>query len=232
MMQIRRASERGHFDHGWLDTAHTFSFADYHDPAHMGFRALRVMNEDRVAAGSGFGMHPHREMEILTYVLAGELEHRDSMGHGAVLRPGELQRISAGTGMLHSEVNPGRRGPVHLYQVWIVPEQRGLPPTYEQKRFDPAEKRNRLRLVASPDGQDASLAIRQDARVYLAELTPGASVTHELGTGRHVWLQVVRGTVFAGEETLAAGDGLAVSDEQSLTVRANGEAEVMVFDLA
>ncbi len=231
MMQIRRAADRGHFDHGWLDTAHTFSFADYHDPAHMGFRALRVMNEDRVAAGTGFGMHPHREMEILTYVLEGELEHRDSMGHGAALRPGELQRISAGTGMMHSEANPGRRGPVHLYQVWIVPDQRGLPPTYEQKRFEPAEKHNRLRLVASPDGQDGSLAIRQDARVYLAELSPGASVTHPLGAGRHAWLQVVRGTVSVAEQTLAAGDGLAVSDEPALNVRAENEAEVMVFDL-
>ena len=169
---------------------------------------------------------------FLTYVLEGSLQHRDSMGHGSVLGSGELQRISAGTGMLHSEHNPDRGRPVHFYQVWIVPDRRGLPPDYEQKRFDRAGRRDKLQLVASPDGRDGSLSIRADARVYLAELTPGASVTHRLGAGRHAWLQVVRGTVIAGEETLAAGDGLAVSDEQALTVRADGEAEVMVFDLA
>jgi redox-sensitive bicupin YhaK (pirin superfamily) len=232
MMRVRKAAERGHADHGWLDTAHTFSFADYHDPAHMGFRALRVINEDRVAPGTGFGAHPHREMEILTYVLAGALEHRDSMGHGSVLGPGELQRISAGTGVLHSEYNPDEDRPVHFYQVWIVPDRRGLPPSYEQKRFDAAGKRNALQLVASPDGRDGSLSIRQDARVYLAELSPGAVVTHELGHGRHAWVQVVRGRARVGGQALAASDGLAVSDEPALVVRAEEESEVMVFDLA
>jgi redox-sensitive bicupin YhaK (pirin superfamily) len=232
MMQIRKADQRGHADHGWLDTAHTFSFGDYHDPANMGFRALRVMNEDRVAPGTGFGMHPHREMEILTYVLEGSLQHRDSMGHGSVLGPGELQRISAGTGMLHSEHNPDRGRPVHFYQVWIVPERHGLPPSYEQKRFDRASRHNTLQLVASPDGHDGSLSIRQEARVYLAELSPGAAVTHELAPARHGWLQVVRGRVHVGGQTLAASDGLAVSNESALHVQAEEESEVMVFDLA
>jgi len=231
MMRIRKAAQRGGANHGWLDTAHTFSFADYHDPAHMGFRALRVINEDRVAPGTGFGAHPHREMEILTYVLQGALQHRDSLGHGSVLGPGELQRISAGTGVQHSEFNPDEQQPVHFYQIWIVPERRGLPPSYEQKRFDPAQKRNRLQLVASPDGQDGSLSIRQDARVYLAELTPGATVTHSLATGRHAWLQLVRGRVRIGEQTLQTSDGLAVSDEPTLTLQAEDEAEVILFDL-
>jgi redox-sensitive bicupin YhaK (pirin superfamily) len=171
-------------------------------------------------------------MEILTYVLAGQLEHRDSMGHGAVIRPGELQRISAGTGMLHSEYNPSEQEPVHFYQIWIQPQQRGLPPSYEQKRFDEARKRDALQLVASPDGRDGSLTILQDARVYLADLERGATARHELATGRHAWLQVVRGAVRVGEQELSAGDGLAVSDEPALTVRAENDSEVMVFDLA
>jgi redox-sensitive bicupin YhaK (pirin superfamily) len=231
MRQIRRASERGHADHGWLDTAHTFSFADYYDPAHMGFRALRVMNEDRVAPGAGFGMHPHREMEIISYVLEGELEHRDSMGHGAVLRPGELQRISAGTGVLHSEFNPSPAAGVHFYQIWLLPGQRGLPPSYEQKRFAAEQKRGAVRLVASPDGRDGSLTIRQDAALYLAELAPNVQVKHPLEPGRHAWLQVLRGKVRAGEAQLAAGDGLAVSDERELSVTGVEDSEVMVFDL-
>jgi redox-sensitive bicupin YhaK (pirin superfamily) len=232
MMRIRRAAERGHADHGWLDTSHTFSFAGYHDPGHMGFRALRVINEDRVAPGSGFGAHPHGEMEILSYVLEGRLEHQDSTGHGGVLGPGEWQRISAGTGVLHSEYNPDERQPVHFYQVWIVPGQRGLPPSYAQKRFAPAEKRDALRLVASPDGRDGSLAIRQDARVYLADLAAGKEVKHELAPGRHAWLQVVRGKVHVAGHDLATSDGLAVSDEPELAVRAEEAAEVMLFDLA
>ena len=232
MMRIRRAAERGHANHGWLDTSHTFSFAGYHDPAHMGFRALRVINEDRVGPGTGFGAHAHRDMEILSYVLEGELEHRDSLGHGSVLRSGEVQYISAGTGVQHSEFNPDAQRGVHFYQIWLLPEQRGLVPAYEQKRVDPTAKRDRLALVASPDGRDGSLRIRQDARLYLAELSPGASVTHALASGRYAWLQVVSGRVRVGEQTLAAGDGLAVGDEPDLKVRAEDEAEVMVFDLA
>ncbi|MFO0846719.1 MAG: pirin family protein [Gemmataceae bacterium] len=232
MMQVRRAGERGHFDHGWLDTYHTFSFADYYNPEHMSFRALRVMNEDRVAGGAGFGMHPHRDMEILTYVLSGRLEHKDSLGHGEVLRPGEMQHMTAGTGVYHSEFNPDAKEPVHLYQVWLLPDRRGLEPGYGQKAFDRAERRDRLRVVASPDGREGSLKIHQDASVYLAELGPNREVEHVLTPGRHAWLQVLRGQVRVGGHELNAGDGLAVSEEPRLRVAAGTEAEVMLFDLA
>jgi redox-sensitive bicupin YhaK (pirin superfamily) len=227
MRQIRRAAQRGHADHGWLDTWHTFSFADYYDPEQMGFRDLRVINEDRVAGGTGFGAHPHREMEILTYVLKGRLRHGDSMGHTEILSAGEWQRLSAGTGLRHSEHNADAREPVHLYQIWITPRQRGLPPTYEQRRYDGAGKV----LVASPDGRDGSLTIRQDARVYLARLSPGETIHHPLSDGRHAWLQVVQGPVHVGEDVLETSDGLAVSGEPELTMRAEGEAEVILFDL-
>jgi hypothetical protein len=232
MRRIRRAAERGHADHGWLDTYHTFSFAGYHDPAHMNFRALRVMNEDWVAGGAGFGMHPHRDMEILTYVLSGRLEHKDSMGNGEELRAGEFQHMTAGTGILHSEFNPDRAEPVHLYQVWLVPDRRGLTPGYAQKAFDPAQKRDRLRVVASPDGREGSLRIHQDASVYLAELGANKEVEHDLSPGRHAWLQVLRGRVRVGGQALEAGDGLAVSEEPRLAVTAEADAEVMLFDLA
>ena len=231
MQHIRRAADRGHADHGWLDTWHTFSFGDYYDPDHMGFRTLRVMNEDVVHGGGGFGAHPHRDMEIVTNVLSGALEHKDSMGHGAVLRPGEMQRITAGTGMLHSEFNPNPAEPVHLYQVWITPKTRGLTPGYEQKAFDPAERRNRLQLVASPDGEAGSLTIQQDARLYLADLDAGRELQYPVGKGRGVWLQVIRGEIEAGGQTLHTSDGLAVEDEPALAVRAVGAAEIMVFDL-
>src|SRR5262245_15196351 len=181
MLTIRLRNQRGHFDHGWLNTYHTFSFADYFDPAHHNFRALRVINEDRVAPGQGFGMHGHRDMEIVTIVLSGALEHRDSLGNGEVLRPGELQRMTAGTGIRHSEFNPSDKEPVHLYQIWLLPERAGLKPGYEQKPFDPVEKHNRLRLVASPDAADGSLTIHQDARLYLADLDASGKVTHSLG---------------------------------------------------
>jgi redox-sensitive bicupin YhaK (pirin superfamily) len=232
MIRVRRGPDRGHFDHGWLDTYHTFSFADYYDPAQMGFRALRVMNEDRVGPGMGFGMHGHRDMEILTYVLEGALEHRDSMGNGEVLRPGEFQRMSAGTGIRHSEFNPSAAEPVHLYQIWLLPRRSGIAPSYEQKAFPEAEKRGRWRLVASPDGADGSLSIYQDARVYLAALAPGESVRHDLTAGRHAWLQVLRGRVNINGTALQAGDGLAASDERSLTIAGEETAEVMLFDLA
>jgi quercetin 2,3-dioxygenase len=232
MIRVRKASQRGHFDHGWLDTYHTFSFSRYYDPRHMGFRALRVINEDRVAPGRGFGMHPHEDMEIVTYVLDGALEHRDSLGTGSTIRPGELQRMTAGTGITHSEFNPSATEPVHLYQIWLLPEREGLEPSYEQKAFPEAERRNRLRLVASPDGHDGSLAIRQDARLYLATLDEGRGISHDLAPGRHVWLQVLRGAVTLNGNPLEAGDGAAIGDEPGLTIRAGGLSEVLLFDLA
>jgi redox-sensitive bicupin YhaK (pirin superfamily) len=232
MLQVRRANDRGHADHGWLDTWHTFSFASYRDPAHMGFRALRVMNEDVVQPGQGFGTHPHNDMEIVTYVLSGALEHRDSMGNGEVLRPGEFQRMSAGTGITHSEFNPSGTEPVHLYQIWLFPERKGIEPSYEQKAFDPAERHNRLRLVASRDAAEGSLRINQDARIYLASLDPGTAVTHELQPGRHGWLQLLRGSAAVNGQALATSDGAAISNETRLTVAAGEPAEIMLFDLA
>lgn len=232
MFQVRRSSDRGFFNHGWLKTFHTFAFGDYYDPQHVQFRSLRVMNEDFVNPGKGFGEHGHRDMEIVTYVLQGALEHRDSLGNGEILRPGEFQRMSAGKGIRHSEFNPSPDQPVHLYQIWLLPEKPGLPPSYEQKAFDPAERQDRLRVVASPDARDGSLLIHQDAQIHLATLASGKSVTHTLAPGRHAWLQVLRGKVQAGGEELAAGDGLAVSDEPQVEVTALDPAEVMLFDLA
>lgn len=232
MITLRRAHERGHANHGWLDTYHTFSFASYRDPAHVHFRALRVMNEDVVQPGQGFGTHPHDNMEIVTYVLSGALEHRDSMGNGEVLRPGEFQRMSAGTGITHSEFNPSADEPVHLYQVWLFPERKGIEPSYEQKRFDEAERRNRLRLVAARDGEDGALAIHADARIYLATLDRGRSVRPAIAPGRHAWLQVLRGGVALNGQAMSSGDGAAVSGEASLTIEAADDAEVMLFDLA
>jgi redox-sensitive bicupin YhaK (pirin superfamily) len=232
MIRIRKSHERGHADHGWLDTYHTFSFADYFDPAHMGFRALRVLNEDRVQPAQGFGTHGHRDMEIVTLVLEGALAHKDSLGNGSVLRPGELQRMTAGTGVRHSEFNPSDREHVHFYQVWLLPARAGLPPGYEQRAFGDDEKRGRWRLVASPDGRDGSLTIHQDANLYLSVLDDGQQLTHELKPGRHSWLQVLRGSVELNGRPLSAGDGAAVSDEPALTVKAAGPSEVLLFDLA
>jgi redox-sensitive bicupin YhaK (pirin superfamily) len=231
MIQVRKSSERGHFNHGWLDTYHTFSFDQYYDPRHMGFRTLRVMNEDRVEQGQGFGMHGHRDMEIVTYVLEGNLEHKDSMGNGSVLHAGELQRMTAGTGVRHSEFNPSSRELVHLYQIWLLPEQKGLKPGYEERRFNPDEKRNRLRLVAAHDGRDDSMTIHQDADLYLSLLEPGQHVAHTFRPGRHGWLQVLRGKVEANGFQLHEGDGAAVSDEKALKIASEGEAEVLLFDL-
>jgi redox-sensitive bicupin YhaK (pirin superfamily) len=231
MLHVRPRDQRGHFNHGWLDTYHTFSFADYYDPKHMGFRALRVINEDRVAPGQGFGMHGHRDMEIVTIVLQGALEHRDSLGHGEVLRPGELQRMSAGTGIRHSEFNPSASEPVHLYQIWLLPGQNGLTPSYEQKALEPAKRHNRLQLVAAPDGADGALTIHQDARLYLADLSAGATVSHAFSKGRAAWLQVLRGQVNANGQTLIAGDGAGLVDESTLTIAADPDAEVLLFDL-
>lgn len=232
MIRIRRGDERGHFDHGWLDTFHTFSFADYFDPVQMGFRSLRVINEDRVAPGRGFGKHPHRDMEIVTYVLSGELRHRDSLGTGSVLRAGELQRMTAGTGIQHSESNDSATEPVHLYQIWLLPERRGLEPSYEQRGFDASEHRGRFRVVVSPDGSDGSLTIRQDATLYLAAIGDGEAAGHAILPGRHAWLQVLRGRVALNGEALSAGDGVALSGEPGLSVRAERPSEVMLFDLA
>lgn len=232
MIRIRRSSERGHVDHGWLDARHTFSFAGYYDPAHMGFRSLRVMNEDRVAPGQGFGTHGHRDMEIVTLVLEGQLEHKDSMGHGEILRPGEFQHMGAGTGVRHSEFNPSATEPVHLYQIWLTPEREGLAPSYEQKAFAAAGRQFGWQRVASPTGEDGSLTIRQDATLLLAALEDGSAREYAFTPGRHGWLQVLRGNVSANGHALAAGDGMALSDEPRLTLLGTSAAEVLLFDLA
>ena len=232
MISVRRAAERGHADHGWLDTWHTFSFADYHDPAHMGFRDLRVVNEDRVRPGHGFPTHSHRDMEILSYVLEGALEHRDSLGNGSVIRPGEVQRMSAGTGVRHSEFNPSATEPLHFLQIWILPAARGLPPEYEQRPFPVEERRGNLRLIASPDGSGGSLTIRQDARVFSGLLASGDSIEQPLARDRHAWLQVARGEVALDGHELAPGDGVAVSGETKIRLEATRDGEVLLFDLA
>jgi quercetin 2,3-dioxygenase len=231
MITVRPASERGQGQYGWLDTRHTFSFNNYHDPRHTSFRALRVMNEDWIAPGQGFGTHGHRDMEIVTYVLEGALAHKDSLGNGSVLRPGEFQRMTAGTGIEHSEFNPSDSEPVHLYQIWLFPERRGLVPSYDQRAFAEGERQGKLRVVASPDGRDGSLTIHQDAEVFLSTLDVGNQVTHELAPGRHAWIQVLRGAVKLKDMTLSAGDGAAVSDESLVYLGAVEPAEVMLFDL-
>lgn len=232
MIQVHKAAERGHLDHGWLDTYHTFSFGDYFDPARMGFRSLRVINDDRVAPGQGFGMHGHRDMEIVTYVLDGALAHKDSIGNGSIIKAGELQRMTAGTGVRHSEFNPSDTEWVHLYQIWLLPQRKGLEPSYEQLAVGEEEKRGRFRLVASPDGVDGSLTIHQDARLYLASLSPGEGVAHEIDRGRATWLQVLRGSVNVLGHDLTAGDGVAVTDENAIPVQAAVPSEVLFFDLA
>ena len=231
MISVRKAADRGHANHGWLDTYHTFSFSTYQDPNHMRFRTLRVMNEDFVQPGQGFGTHPHHDMEIVTYVLEGALEHKDSMGNGEVLRPGEFQRMSAGTGITHSEFNPSNTKPVHLYQIWLFPERKGIEPSYEQKHFPEAERQNQLRLVASRDATDGSLLIQQDARIYLSSLDDGGQVSQKLSPGRHAWLQVLRGSVTLNGQSLETSDGAAVSNETTLHISAQHSAEIMLFDL-
>ncbi|HQW38394.1 MAG TPA: pirin family protein [Usitatibacteraceae bacterium] len=231
MMELRRSEDRGHANHGWLDSFHSFSFADYHDPAHMGFGPLRVINEDRVLPGMGFGTHGHRDMEIISYVLDGALEHKDSLGNGSVIRPGDVQRMSAGTGVRHSEFNPSDREGVHFLQIWIEPAQRGIDPGYEEKRFEAASKRGRLRLVASPDGRDGSVTIHQDARVLAALLDGAESATHALAPGRRGYVHVARGEVIANGHSLAAGDALKLAGEPEIRLGAGRNAEVIVFDL-
>jgi redox-sensitive bicupin YhaK (pirin superfamily) len=232
MLTIRKAEDRGHFDFGWLDTRHTFSFGDYHDPHHMGFRALRVINEDVVRGGGGFGTHPHRDMEIVTYVLSGALSHQDSMGNGSTIRPDDVQRMSAGTGVTHSEHNGSAADPVHLLQIWLLPAETGTAPSYEQKAFPAADKRGRLRLVAAPDGGEGAVTIHQDVRLYATLLAPGERVEHVLAAGRHAWVQVIRGRVVVNGATLGAGDGAAVSAETRVAIAAESDAELLLFDLA
>ncbi len=230
-MLIRRAGERGVADHGWLRSFHTFSFADYLDPKHMGFSVLRVINDDRVAAGKGFGTHPHRDMEILSYVLSGALEHRDSMGTGSVIRPGDVQRMSAGTGVTHSEFNGSRTEEVHFLQIWILPDRRNHPPGYEQKAFPEAERRGKWRLVASSDGRDGSLTIHQDAAVYAGLFDAGEAVTHALDPARSAWIHVARGEVTVDGVALAAGDAVAFEGAKSFELRGVRGGEVLFFDL-
>ena len=232
MIVVRRSEDRGHADHGWLDSRHTFSFAGYHDPAHMGFRALRVLNEDRVAARGGFPTHGHREMEIVSYVIEGALRHEDSMGNGSALRPGDVQRMTAGTGVHHSEANASREHEVHFLQIWILPDTPRLPPGYEQKHFDEAGRRGRLRLVGSRDGRAGSITIHQDVSLYASLLSAGERVEHGLAPGRHAWLQVVRGTITLNGQTLRGGDGAAVSSEAALAIEASAPSELLLFDLA
>ena len=232
MMTIRHAKDRGHAQHGWLDSHHTFSFADYHDPAHMGFRSLRVINDDRVQAGRGFGTHPHRDMEIISYVLEGALEHKDSMGTGSVIRPGDVQRMSAGTGVLHSEFNGAKSELVHFLQIWIVPRARGIEPSYEQKSFAAEGKRGRLRVVASPDGRDGSVTLHADAVLYAGLFDAGEVAELALAPGRHAWVHVARGKVRVDGRDLGAGDGASLSDERAVRVEGVDGGEVLVFDLA
>ncbi len=234
MITLRRSEERGHANHGWLDSHHTFSFAGYYDPAHMGFRALRVINEDRVLPGRGFGTHPHRDMEIISYVLEGSLEHKDSMGTGSVIRPGDVQRMSAGTGVTHSEFNGSRTDSVHFLQIWIEPAERGIAPGYEQKRFSDEDKQGRLRLIASRDGREGSVTIHQDASVYAGLFAEGEEARLTLAGGRHAYVQVARGAVRLGGHVLRAGDGATVSGEKEIVLSGHGDekGEVIVFDLA
>ena len=231
-MLIRRANERGYADHGWLRSFHTFSFADYYAPAHMGFRSLRVINEDRVEGGKGFGTHPHRDMEIFSYVLSGALQHKDSMGTGSVIRPGDVQRMSAGTGVTHSEFNASPSELVHFLQIWILPDSRGHAPSYEQKHFSEAERQGQLKLVASKDGREGSLTLHQDAAIFAGLLAPAERVTHDLSQGRYAWLQVARGKVEVAGQELSAGDAAAFEQGGEIALTASEPSEVLLFDLS
>lgn len=232
MITIRRSNERGGGDYGWLKTRHTFSFNDYWDEKWMGFRSLRVINEDWVAPNGGFPTHPHRDMEIITYILSGQLEHKDSLGTGSVILPGDGQRMTAGRGIRHSEFNPSKTDTVHLLQIWILPNKQGYEPSYEQKAFPEADKRGKFRLIASNGGADGSVKINQDAKLFVTLLAPGEQVTHTLGASRHAWVQVAKGEVELNGQKLDQGDGAAVSEEKTLTVKGTNDAEVLLFDLA
>jgi redox-sensitive bicupin YhaK (pirin superfamily) len=239
MITVRKSDARGHFDFGWLDTYHTFSFGQYSDPKHVHFRSLRVINEDRVAGGQGFDAHPHRDMEIITYIVSGALRHGDDIGvdggeggHSQVIKPGEVQRLSAGTGIVHSEKNASATEPVHLLQIWIMPDRRGHKPGYDQREYPAAERRNRLRLVASPDGADGSIPINQDARMYVLTLESGKAVSHPLDAKRGAWVQVIKGSVKVNDTALTAGDGAAIENEAAVNLAATQDAELILFDLA
>jgi redox-sensitive bicupin YhaK (pirin superfamily) len=232
MITLRKAADRFHTDIGWLNSHHTFSFGEHYDPRHEGFRALRVINDDRVAPAQGFGTHGHRDMEIISYVLDGQLGHRDSTGTDGVIQPGEVQRMSAGSGVLHSEMNPSRTNPVHFLQIWILPEKKGIKPGYEQKAFPESERRGKLKLVAARDGRDGAVTINQDANVYATLLGPGESAALELRPGRHAWVQVARGSIEVNGKRLDQGDGAALSDEKRVDLHGVENAEVLVFDLA
>jgi len=232
VITLRHQEERGVSRYDWLDSRHTFSFNQYYDPRHMDFRSLRVINDDRVAPGGGFGAHGHRDMEILTYVLDGQLEHKDSMGNGSVISPGDVQRMSAGTGITHSEYNHSRTAPVHFLQIWIVPERKGLQPGYEQKRFPRQDMRGTLRRIAAPGGRDGALIVHQDVSLYAAVLDPGQKATHVLDAGRHAWVQVARGSITLNGIPVQAGDGASVSEEPRLEFEGKEPAEVLLFDLA
>jgi redox-sensitive bicupin YhaK (pirin superfamily) len=231
MINVRRANERGSVNLGWLDSKHSFSFGDFYDPEHMGFGSLRVINDDTIQPGQGFGTHPHRDMEIISYIIDGALEHKDSMGNGAVMRSGEVQRMTAGTGVSHSEFNHSKEELVHFLQIWVLPEAQSLTPGYEQKNFSVEDKMNRLRLVASRDGADGSITVHQDMRIYASVLTPGTSLTHSLTEGRQAWVQVASGDVTVAGEILSAGDGIAVSDIDGIDIAASSEAELLLFDM-
>lgn len=232
MITIRKAEERGHANHGWLNSYHTFSFADYYDPNHMGFRSLRVINEDRVQASRGFGAHPHRDMEIFSYVLEGALEHKDSMGNSSVIRPGEVQIMSAGTGIVHSEYNHSQSDLVHFLQIWIVPNQRALTPRYDQKMFSKEDKQGKLRLVVSQDGREGSVIIHQDANIYASLLDAGQQVNYQIKPNRHTWVQVVKGSIDLNGKLLSTGDAAAITEENKLVLSAKANSEILLFDLA
>ena len=232
MISVRRSEQRGRANHGWLDSKHTFSFGNYYDPEHMGFRALRVINEDKVHAAAGFPTHPHRDMEILSYVLSGAIEHKDSMGNGSIIRPGDVQRMTAGTGVTHSEFNPSKTEGLHFLQIWILPEQARLEPGYEQKRFDDAERRGTLRLIASRDGREGSVTVHQDVSLYASLLGKGERVRHALPPGRQAWVQVARGAAVVNGQRLGQGDGAACTNEGTLELEGEDDAELLVFDLA
>lgn len=232
MLTLRSAIDRGHADHGWLNSYHTFSFANYYDPKHMGFRSLRVINEDRVKGGAGFGTHGHRDMEILTYVLEGTLEHQDSLGNGAVIKPGEIQRMSAGTGILHSEFNHSKTEPVHFLQIWILPDRQGLEASYEQVAFSRKESQGQFKLIAAPDGKDGAVTIHQDVQLYTTTLKPGDKATHTLNADRYGWLQVARGSAVLNGQPLKAGDGVAITGAQMLELTTDESTETLLFDLA
>lgn len=230
MITIRKSNERGHANHGWLDSYHTFSFASYQDPNFMGFRSLRVINEDWVIPGAGFGTHGHRDMEIITYVLEGAVEHKDSIGNGSIIQPGEVQKMSAGTGILHSEFNPSDTEPVHLLQIWIIPDKKGIQPSYEQQKFN-LEANGKLQLIAAPEGKNGVVTLQQDVNLYAGRLEKGDRISYNLAANRHIWLQVARGQVNLNGTTLEAGDGAAISEETELNLAAENNAEILLFDL-